>query len=206
LWLFAAGGAGLSSDLWYYSVKSNVWRMMIGSGSVTDRHIPQMWLDTANKKLYIYGGRICCTTAASDMYSVDISAVSDSVAAALSYTPLTPSVNPGIRWGGFPWFDDLESKLYLFAGSSEALGFNDVWAYDIAANNWTQITANQASPPTPTDGVFNSSYAPGQRAQMLQMPPAPGSRTVSFGAGGTFDDAWFVSGFLSWVHYYDPLT
>jgi hypothetical protein len=88
-----------------------------------------MWLDPVSKKIYIYGG-VGETYPIDGTYSIDISSVSDSVAGALTITPLSITT-PGPRSSPVAWSDN--RLAYVFGGYSfdETSGthYNDLWVF-----------------------------------------------------------------------------
>jgi hypothetical protein len=67
-----------------------------------------------------------------------------------TWTNMSPPVSPPARTLGFMTYDSNVDKMLLFGGvrrwSSPWIFYNDVWAYDYALNNWTNVT--------PTVGLY----------------------------------------------------
>ena len=99
-------------------------------------------LDAAGEVAYLFGGRDG-TTSFDDTWAFDL--------AAETWTQLAPSATPPARFGHeAAWVEEI--GLVVFAGQADADSFfNDLWAYDPAANAWAELPAAGALP-TPRYG------------------------------------------------------
>ncbi len=72
--------------------------------------------------------------------------------AANSWTELNPSGTlPPVRGGQAMAYDPLTQQLIMFGGFDQPgtglVRFNDTWAYDLAANTWTELKPSGSLPP-----------------------------------------------------------
>jgi hypothetical protein len=140
-----------------------------------------MWLDITTKKLYLFGGYSTSITIGNhkykrvtyigklepypfalqpDTYSVDISSVSDSAAAPVSFSLLSgiTSIPPGVI---FPAKWTRGRVTYLFGGfNTGTTQTNAFWRFDATTESFTEIRAAGAA----TQGAimdFSASYIAG---------------------------------------------
>jgi hypothetical protein len=87
---------------------------------------------------YLFGGRDGAGTAYADLWAYDL--------ASDAWTPLAPGgPAPAARFGHeAAWADGI--GLVVFAGQAGTAFFNDLWAYDPAANAWSELAAGGSVP------------------------------------------------------------
>jgi hypothetical protein len=92
--------------------------------------------DPATNDIYLFGGED--TTARNDLwaYSIDSN----------RWRQLSPNgTKPDPRFGHTLNFDPIGRRLLLFGGQSTGF-FSDIWAYDIASNQWSRLADTGAGP------------------------------------------------------------
>jgi N-acetylneuraminic acid mutarotase len=126
--------------------------------------------DTAGQKVYLQGGR-SGGSVLDDLWVYDV--------AANSWAQLAPGGGPAARFGHNGAFDNVNQRLLIFGGQAGSTFYSDLWAYDMAANSWTQLAPNSAGP--------LDRYGAGGA-----FDPVSGSFYVSHGftSNGRFDDTW----------------
>ncbi len=102
---------------------------------------------------------------------------------------------PSARFGHNMAFDPQRERLLLFGGQAGTDFFNDVWAYEVAANRWRQVDDGRSRP--------EQRYGAGSA-----YDGASGLLYVSHGftSQGRFDDTWALSADGSWVEVSPPST
>ena len=125
--------------------------------------------DSASQRVLLFGGDD--GAAKNDLWAYSL--------ASRSWQQLAPSgAAPAPRFGHTVIFDPVRRRLVLFGGQARGF-FSDVWAYDVAANSWTQLAQEQAGP--------------SRRYGHSAIYDAPRNRMVishGFTDAGRFDDTW----------------
>ena len=104
--------------------------------------------------------------------------------AANTWTDLSPTgAVPSVRAFPAMAYDPSTQKVILFGGGTLMGAFNDLWAYDSAANTWTELEPSGELPPPRADGTMT--YDPLSRRMML----FGGNDLV----GGFFADLWALT-------------
>jgi len=71
----------------------------------------------------------------------------------LSWTELTPSEGstPPVRMRAAGVYDPIRHRLIIIGGRTSGRELNDVWAFDLEDNAWTELTptGGEAPPPDP---------------------------------------------------------
>src|SRR5574341_396384 len=102
------------------------------------------------------------------------------------------SVNaPAPRSNAASIYDSLNHRLVIFGGKSASGNLNDVWAFDLRNNSWSELTPTSGPAPAPrftANGVYNSAAQ-----QMI----------IWSGQGATFfNDVWaFDFNSKSWSQF-----
>ncbi len=121
-------------------------------------------------RLVLFGGR-SITATLNDTWIYDL--------AANAWHQITGSIAPEARYGLAGAFDPVNQRILIFGGQNGAKFFNDVWAFDIVKEQWSQIkTAGKA----PT----------GRSDTAAAIDPSLGQFIISRGttASGLADDTW----------------
>lgn len=170
-----------------------MWRWVAGSkngsycaemGCVPSARVaPHFWLHAASRQLFLWGGDD--SERLDDMYSFDISGISDSVPIGngSSWTAVSQSGNiPLPRRAAAIWNE--ESAFTLFGGTfdpdaprtfsssdqshsilSELILFdlvyaNDQYSFDVSSSTWTRVRANGGTTTMPSIGEFAAANVP----------------------------------------------
>ncbi|MBI2689833.1 MAG: hypothetical protein HYX27_26300 [Acidobacteria bacterium] len=92
--------------------------------------------DPPSNSILLFGGQD--TTARNDLWSYSLDTY--------QWRPLAPGgAKPDARFGHTLNYDPLRRRLILFGGQAGGF-FSDLWAYDIAANQWSRLAENNAGP------------------------------------------------------------
>ena len=136
------------------------------------RYDPPLLYDSAGKQLLLFGGAGNANLNDLWRYSLEDR----------QWVELHPAGTiPAARFGHTTIYDPVRRRLVLFGGQARGF-FNDVWAYDIAANKWTELSPGGSSPSTRYghSAVFDS-----KRDRMVI--------SHGFTDSGRFDDTWSFS-------------
>jgi hypothetical protein len=121
------------SETWAYDPVANAWSNLNPAGEEAPSlggQIPMVY-DSGTGKVIAYDGRT---------WAYD--------AAANAWTDLDPDGDePPVRLGSSMVRDGATGKVILFGGTDMAIGLNDLWAYDPAANTWTGLEPTGDVPP-----------------------------------------------------------
>jgi N-acetylneuraminic acid mutarotase len=118
-----------------------------------------------------------------------------------------PTNEPGVRENATSWSDGA-GNLWLFGGDGLSQGFNDLWKYSTASNQWTWVSGSNsgnANGVYGTQGVADPSNVPGARAQALGWADKAGNFWVFGGTdanGNALNDLWKfspVTGQWTWM-------
>ncbi len=122
------------NDLWEYNIGNNEWIELTPTGNIPTPRSNSGMTAIEDDKLMIFGGSIDGSTYSNELWIYDYSSN--------EWTKKTPSStsNPLSRSGkGLVYAGN--NKVILFGGSGGYPTFyNDIWEYDITANEWTEIT------------------------------------------------------------------
>jgi len=113
------------------------WRELTPSGELPAAREDHTWTATSDyATAYLFGGRTADGAALSDLWAYDLE---DN-----SWTLVTDE-GPPARFGhNAAWVADV--GLVIFAGQAGATFYNDLWAFDPAANTWEELPAGGAVP------------------------------------------------------------
>ena len=189
------------------------------------RELAASWTD-ATGKMWLFGGQGYDGTTGvgdlNDLWKYDPATnnwtwMKGSSAAAQSGTYGTKGTaaaanTPGAREGAFTWAD-AAGNLWLFGGYGydAASGFsdwlNDLWKYNIAANQWTWMSGSNVSAQSGiygTQGTPSATTVPGGRETGAAFLDSKG-KLFLFGGYG-YDSGTGFSDYLNDVWKYDPVS
>ena len=121
------------NDTWAYDPATNTWAELNPVGTLPRARIqPAMAYDPSSGRLIMFGGFLS-SAAANDTWAYD--------PATNTWAELSPSGTlPLARGGHSIAYEPSTHRLILFGGSNgSSTRFNDTWAYDPAANTWTEL-------------------------------------------------------------------
>jgi N-acetylneuraminic acid mutarotase len=188
-------GSGFDSilefdDTWAYDAVTNTWEDLAPVGAVpSTRGLHSMVFDPLGNRVILFGGKHWTSGLGGGDWLNDTWTY-DSVANA--WTELKPvGPMPSARQGHSMVYDPIGKRLILFGGahgqrdSRERTWLNDTWAYDPAANAWTEL---DPAGPLPS----------GRYCQAMAYDPGTGKIIMFGGYDGDveLDDTWA----------YDPAT
>ncbi|MDP3722303.1 MAG: kelch repeat-containing protein, partial [Candidatus Omnitrophota bacterium] len=215
MYIFGGWNVTALNNLWVYDVAANTWTSLTPTGGPSvGRAGPTAVYDSTTKKMHVFGG-YDGTNALSDLWVYE--------ATANTWTQLTPTGPPGVRWTHAAVFDEI-SKMYVFSGWSGSADLNDLWVYDVSAaglvDNGLHGLLQQSSvgaagtdsgvvlARTATSTSIDMSKDPELMARLKKTTSSTGVRIVvgfvDTNDGGTLDD---LSGTITGngVYYlYDP--
>jgi N-acetylneuraminic acid mutarotase len=163
-------------DTWAYDSVANTWAELRPSGSIPSvRSLPAWVYASTAKRLILFGG-VNETGLLDDTWTYD--------PVANTWTKLDPAgvVPPGRVWAASAYDSDT-GKLIVFGGGAGAFDantitadvqLNDTWAYDPAANTWTELKPSGAVPTGRYASVM--AYDPSKRKMILFGGMTPTAR------------------------------
>lgn len=115
---------------------------------------------------------------------------------AQNWLQLTPASGnmPAPRSNAAVIYDSLNHRLVIFGGKSASGNLNDVWAFDLRNNSWSELTITSGSAPAPRF-TANGVYYPSAQQMIIWS-----------GQGAAFfNDVWaFDLGTKSWSQFNPP--
>jgi N-acetylneuraminic acid mutarotase len=161
---------GYFNDTWAYDPGANTWTNLNPTGTLPSARIfPSMVYDPSSRRAIVFGGR-GDSGLLNDTWAYD--------PAANTWAELSPVGTPQYaRWGAAMVYDPSGGLEVMFGGlTGNAL--NDIWAYDPAANAWTELA--------PSGPVPAGRFAP------MVYDQASGRAIVFGGRGdsGLLNDTW----------------
>ena len=97
--------------------------------------------DESRDAMYVFGGDRADLDFLNDIWRLDLTPGSESW---LELEPLGSP--PSARIHGAMIYDELNDRLVVFGGQTEATWFNDVYALDLVTNQWTQLQPSGTPP------------------------------------------------------------
>jgi N-acetylneuraminic acid mutarotase len=229
----ASGGLGFLNDTWVYDIPTGEWTWISGSNVVNDPgnagamgqssvdFIPSGRAHVGGKRLddgsvLVFGGTSILVSQnyiSNALWKFD--------PASLEWTFLKGSTDATTFTGVYgtkgvtdpnnrpPSLQvskmelDKDGNIWLFGGTNTANGFNALWKYEIATNNWTWISGSNLGDRAGvygTKGVASSLNMPGTRGGMA-LAYSNDHKLLVFGGFGADEDNAF--GFLSDYWEYD---
>lgn len=165
-------GRAYFGDTWSYNPATNTWTKLHPAGiQPTARGSHCMVYDSARNRVILFGGTDGIVPDLNDTWSYN--------PATNTWTKLKPSghIPPG-RGCHAMVYDSAEGKVILFGGWEENSDLCDTWAYDPAANTWTDLNP--------------SGQVPAARGRHAMVYDSADHQVLMFGGSGTayFSDTW----------------
>ena len=90
-------------------------------------------------------------------------------APAQTWRELTPAGGPAprARFNAAAIYDPVEHRMVVFGGRTSSADQNDVWAFDLNAEVWTEITPDNDGPTPSPRSTHNAVYDPDQRRMLI---------------------------------------
>ncbi|MBN1322110.1 MAG: hypothetical protein JXA87_14860 [Thermoleophilia bacterium] len=164
------------NDTWTYDPVANTWTELEPGGAVpAARGFQAMVYDPSTQKIILFGGGTA-TALFNDTWAYD--------PAANTWTYLDPAgALPAARGSHAMAYDPTTRRIILFGGATLTDRFNDTWAYDPAANTWTELALSGSAPSTHASAT-------------MAYDPAAG-RMIVFGgwdeADSSVNDTWALT-------------
>ena len=146
------------------------WRQIAAAGTLPSaRHDHSLVADAAGSRVYLFGGRTGGETLG-DLWVYDLEAA--------TWSQLAAGGGPAARFGHNAILDPSRGRVVVFGGQAGGAFFSDVWAYDPAADSWSEVAAEGAGP--------------AQRYGAGGALDPSGAMLISHGFTnqGRFDDTW----------------
>jgi N-acetylneuraminic acid mutarotase len=166
-------------DTWAYDPVADTWTELDPSGGPPLARIGHsMVYDPVARRSILFGGSTRASAALGDIWAYD--------AGANSWTELQPKGRvPSARTGHSAAYDQVTHRLMVFGGVSDMGAFlNETWAYNPAANAWTELHP-KGELPSPRAG-HSMAYDP-IRGILIMF----GGQDSS---GNSLDDTWAYDG------------
>ncbi len=187
----ADASAAYLNDTWAYDPAANTWTDLKPSGALPSaRFVPAMAYDPKTDRVIMFGGR------SADVRLNDTWAYDSTANAWSEMKPAGPL--PAERGGHEMVYDPPSGRIIMFGGRTGSVGedasavyLNDTWAYDPAANAWTDVNP---SGPLPYARIFpRMAYDPSSH------------RVIMFGGSEYFGNSTAPTQFNdTWA--YDPVA
>lgn len=132
LFLFGGEDTAARNDLWAYSIDGRQWRALAPAGDKpAARFGHTLNYDPIRRRLILFGGQASGFFA--DIWSYDI--------AANQWTRLAADgAGPSPRYGHSGIVDAARNRVVISHGFTSRGRFDDTWAFDLAANRWSDIS------------------------------------------------------------------
>ena len=130
--LFGGDDTGPRNDLWAYDAGARQWRELSPSGDKPPARFGHtVDYDSVRRRLIVFGGE--ASGFFSDVWAYDIEAN--------QWTRLADNaVGPSRRYGHSSIYDTVRNRIVISHGFTDRGRFDDTWAFDLAANRWSNIS------------------------------------------------------------------
>jgi len=141
--LFGGSTGGYLNDTWAYDPAANTWANLNPPGELpAARSAPSLAYDPGSGRVILFGGVGEGNAPLADTWAYD--------PAVNAWANLNPTGSwPAARGAASMTLDPASGRMILFGGGVGGVDggdFNDLWAYDPAANAWTQLSPAGAAP------------------------------------------------------------
>lgn len=177
-----AGFNGLLNDTWAFDLDTLVWTQLNTTGSAPDPRLGHDAVyDPVGQQMVVWAGQQG-SRFFNDTWTLNLRT--------LEWRNVSPAAGrPKARYGSASVYDPLERSLVQFAGfTEEGRRFQDTQSFDIASQNWLNITPDGAKP--------------GIRCLLTGALDRNGRRMIIYGGqrNGPLDDLWaYDLGSRSWT-------
>ncbi len=132
VYLFGGQAASALDDLWIYSIASHGWTPVSTSGTKPPARFGHTLIfDPVRRRLIVFGGQSGAFF--NDTWAFDL--------AAKTWRQLGGG-NPGPkpRYGHSAIYDPVRDRMVISHGFTDSGRFDDTWAFDLAKNQWVDIS------------------------------------------------------------------
>jgi hypothetical protein len=127
------------SDFWKYDLSNGTWTELTPTGTApTARYLHRMVWDSANSRIYLFGGNEGSPTS-QELFYYDISGN--------SWNDPSDTSPPSARQSFGMVIDNATSIIYIHGGDTGVGGLSDTYSYTIGTNTWANL-APTGSPVT----------------------------------------------------------
>lgn len=168
------------NQTWVYDVDKDEWNQTDPDACPVGRQMHDMVFDQDHGLAVMFGGH-ANNSDVNDTWTYNVSSN--------VWTNQSPAVSPPAREGHRMVYDDVRDKVIMFGGTSNGTFLNDTWSYDLAANNWTNLTCGTA---------------PSWRAFYSMSFDSVAKKAVLFGGGFSQGPGYYTCYNDTWT--FDPAT
>jgi len=126
------------NQTWVFYPDTNNWEQKSPSGSIPEGAAHAAAYDGSGK-VVLFGGHTAGNAVSSTTWVYDISAD--------SWTEIHPAATPSARHRHSMAYHSQGKVLLFGGGQSDDTPYGDTWIYDVAANNWTEVTTSTSPSP-----------------------------------------------------------
>lgn len=138
LFLFGGQGNSTLNDIWVYSLAKGTWKSLEPAGAAPTPRLGHTWItDPKRNRMILFGGQ--GRGFFSDVWAYDIKGNRWTLLAA-------DNAGPSTRYGHSAVYDAETDRMIISHGFTNSGRFDDTWAFDLAANRWTNITPAGTKP------------------------------------------------------------
>jgi hypothetical protein len=153
--LYMYGGWDLSnelSDLWMFDTTAGKWEDINDGKNPGGRHYHSMVYEYTNSRIYLFGGYDGDANT-NDLWMYNLSRTAWELV-----DDGTGGSAPNPRSGHGMVYDSGQHAIMIFGGADYASYFNDVWKFDLASKQWSEVTVTATKPSgrTELDMVYDS--------------------------------------------------
>jgi N-acetylneuraminic acid mutarotase len=131
--------ADAMADTWAFDPVAGTWTKLEPAGTVPPARVEGATAyDPTTRRLMLFGGVVPNVEFLNDMWAYD--------PAANTWKELKPSGTLPPGRSSKMVYDPSTGRMLMFGGSSEEEILNDIWAYDLTANTWTDLDPPGARP------------------------------------------------------------
>ena len=139
------------NDTWAYDVKNNSWANLGPADPPTARYAGAVACDSEDGTVILFGGWDFTGQSLGDTWAYDPSTN--------AWTDLSPVQAPPPRYRASMVYDSTTGEMLLFGGVGSAGVLNDLWAYSLANNTWTELCPTSSPPARMGQGMVYDSVA-----------------------------------------------
>ena len=156
-----------NNETWAYDFNSNTWTNLKPPGSPTPRFETDMVYDAESDRLILFGGLTSGFVLLRQTWAYDLNTN--------TWVNMNPTPSPSAAANANPVYDAGSDRMIHFGGITRYTELGETWAYDLNANQWTNLTP---------------SSAPSPRSVTAMAYDAASDRVVLFGGSVGSDETW----------------
>jgi uncharacterized protein (TIGR03437 family) len=138
LYLFGGSAGQTLNDLWAFSFAENAWRRIEPNGGLPPARLGHTLLtDPKRNRLILFGGQ--ARGFFSDVWAYNIADNRWQLLAA-------DNAGPSLRYGHSAVLDPAGDRMIISHGFTNSGRFDDTWSFDLASNQWRNLTPSGTKP------------------------------------------------------------